>query len=139
MGHRHHHKSLGATWSMYINMASDGSTEHGQLHGFQGQHRPQTSTWSLVAIKPIDINMVFSTEQTTDLCKALNGHMGHGHQHAPKLQQDPGHICGSQQQYIPRISTWPQVAAQATRICMTPSITGHGQQQGPSCVEPWYI
>jgi hypothetical protein len=88
----------------YINMASDGSTEHGHLYGFWSQHRSQTSAWSLPATQPIDINMVLAQKQTTDICKAFNDYIGHGHQHLPMMQQDPGPIHGSQQQYIPRIS-----------------------------------
>lgn len=50
-----------------VTTASGGGTGHSDQHVLQQEFDLQSSTWFLVAA------------QTTDICRAFDGHSGHGH------------------------------------------------------------
>lgn len=59
--------ALGGSTGLNITVASGGSTGHSDQHVLQQEFDLQSSTWFLVAA------------QTTDICRAFDGHSGHRH------------------------------------------------------------
>ena len=58
-----------------------GNTDHGQQHGLPRKNRLQISTWSLSAVKTMNLNM--NSGQTMDINRTLGLSMNSEHHHGP--------------------------------------------------------